>query len=521
VNAAAGAGPARLAKIVATLGPASSAPAVLRALVEAGLDIARLNFSHGSRAWHERAAAAVRAAARRAGRTVALLQDLQGPRIRLGEVPGGACELRPGDAVELLPARVTTAVPSPAAAASRRAGSAGASAGLAAAAATPERGVRVLPVAYPGLVREVRRGERVLVRDGRIELRVAEARGGRLRCEVARGGEVRSRAGVNLPDSRLRVPTLTRKDRADLAFGAQQRVDAVALSFVRSGRDVLAARALLRRLGRESLVVAKIERREAVEDLDAILRAADGVMVARGDLGVELGPESVPLVQKDLIRRATRAHVFSITATQMLESMVSSPTPTRAEVSDVANAVLDGTDAVMLSAETSIGAHPIEAVAALDRIVRIIERASSMALPPEPPPGAPPDDFIFALAGAAVRLAEQSGARALMPFTMSGRTAAMVASYRPAIPILACSPDPDTCRRLAFWRGVDPRRVPAEPDLVRTFAAGIRAALRSRAAAKGDVLVLIGGRALASGGSNTLQLVRAGGAPIAGAGRPA
>jgi len=480
VRARAGPG-LRLAKIVATLGPASCAPSVLRALVDAGLDVARLNFSHGTAAEQARTAANVRAAARRAGRPVALLQDLQGPRIRLGALAGDVRELRRGGVVELV------------------------------AGARPRaemRGIAVLPVGYAPFAREVRAGERVLLRDGRVELRVDSVRGDRVRCEVVRGGEVRSRSGMNLPESRLSARALTSKDRGDLAVGARIGVDAVALSFVRSARDVIGLRRLLGRSGRDPLIVAKIERREALEDLDAILRASDGVMVARGDLGVEVAAESVPLLQKETIRRAIRAHAFVITATQMLESMVANPSPTRAEVSDVANAVLDGTDAVMLSAETAIGAHPVEAVATLDRILRHVERESAFALPPEPPPDQPADDFIFALAGAAIRLGEQAGARALMPFTMSGRTAAIVATYRPEIPILACSPDPRICRRLGFWRAVHPMVVPAAPDLERTFAAGIAAARRARLVARGDALVLIGGHALTRGGSNTLQVVR-------------
>ncbi|MSR47807.1 MAG: pyruvate kinase [Planctomycetes bacterium] len=479
----------RLTKIVATLGPSSQTPSVVQALVEAGLDIARLNFSHGDARGHARLAAVVRSAARKVGRTVAVLQDLQGPRIRIGALPAewcdgtGAFRLEEGQTIRLGGAVATR---------DRRSGI-------------------TLPTTFPALARDVRRGERLLLRDGRVEVVVEAVRDGVIRALVRRGGDIRSRSGINAPDSRLDVPALTAKDRVDLAVGARLGVDAVALSFVRDAADVERARRELARLGSRAMVVAKIERREAIEQLDALLGAADGVMVARGDLGVELGPEAVPLLQKEILRKALARHSFAITATQMLESMVESATPTRAEVSDVANAILDGTDALMLSGETANGRHPVAAVAAMDRIARHVERGTQIAVPAEPPPGAPADDFIFALAGAAVQLAEQSGARALLPFTESGRTAAIVATYRPELPIIALTPHPATARRLAFWRGVTARLLPRHRDLARLFAAGVRRACAAGDLARGDVAVLVGGHALAPGGSNTLQVVRVGG----------
>ncbi len=481
----------RLTKIVATLGPASSSPRVIAAMIAAGLDVARLNFSHGDAAGHASLAARVRSAARRAGRHVAVLQDLQGPRIRLGALPPSMCA---ADGTLTLVLDAPVLLGAPARAASRHSPIA-------------------LPTTFAALVRDVRRGQRLLLRDGRVELRVEGVRNGAIRCVVTRAGAVRSHSGINAPDSRLRVPAITAKDRADLATGAAIGVDAIALSFVRNAADVDNARRELTRLGSKALIVAKIERREALEELDSLLHAADGVMVARGDLGVELGPETVPLLQKEIVKRALRSHSFAITATQMLESMISSATPTRAEVSDVANAILDGTDAVMLSGESASGAFPVEAVAAMDRIARHVEGRARVDLPPEAPVTAPAHDFVFALAGAAVALADHAGARALLPFTMSGRTAAIVATYRPEQPILAVTPNVATARRLAFWRGVHARVLPVPKDLARLFASGVRAAVAAGELAPGDVAVLVGGHELAVGGSNTVQVVRVGARP--------
>ena len=462
----------RLTKIVATLGPASRAPNVLRAMVRAGLDVARLNFSHGTPDDHRLTARRVRAAARAEGRTVALLQDLQGPRVRLGLLPGNSTTLSRGQIVEL--------------------------------------GGAELPTTVPRLLRQIEPGQRVLLRDGRIELRAERSRGGTVRCVVVRGGDVPTHAGKNLPDTRLDLAAFTTKDRRDLLLGAELRADAVALSFVRNAGEVEAVRRRCAALDWKPLLIAKIERREAIENLDALLRAADGVMVARGDLGVELGPEAVPLLQKKIVRRAIQSHAFVITATQMLESMLEEPAPTRAEVSDVANAVLDGTDAVMLSGETAIGAWPVEAISVMDRVVRRVEAECPFELAPEARPAAPADDFLYALSAAAVRLAEQSGASALIPFTTTGRTAEIIATYRPRMPILACTPDAATQGKLHFWRGVRPLVQRNHADLEHTFAAGITSAASAGLVRTGDAVVLIGGQAMQCGGSNMVKIVRVG-----------
>ena len=473
----------RLAKVVATIGPACATPAVLEAMVASGLDVARLNFSHGDRSGHARTVRALRAAANRVGRPLAILQDLQGPRIRLGVLPEDAALLREGRRVDLVPERSFAGT-------------------------RARRGAAVLPTTYARLAREVRRGERILLRDGSLELRVVAASGASVRCEVVRGGEVRSHSGINVPDSRLTAPALTSKDRADLAAGVRMGVDAVALSFVRDAAAVVKTKALLRSLGSEALVVAKIERKEALRDLDAIVTAADGVMVARGDLGVELAPEEVPLLQKKIIRHALRAHCFVITATQMLESMVHQLTPTRAEVSDVANAVLDGSDAVMLSAETAAGRHPVEAVATMDRILRKIEEGTGGELAAGLSGAPSGDPLLHALAVAAVRLASESCAKALVPFTVSGRSAAVLATWRPSVPIFAWTTDERVRRRLCFWRGVHPERLRRSSDLAGMFGAASGELLRRSLLAPGDVVVFLGGTALKRGSSNTLKVHR-------------
>ena len=335
----------RRTRIVCTLGPASAGLTTLRAMVEAGMDVARCNFSHGTRDFHARTVADVRRAAAEAGRPVALMQDLQGPKLRVGTFPEGAIELSAGAPVDIV---------------------------CAAAAGAPA----MVAVPHPTLVAALRPGHRILFGDGEVELRVVARRDVRVVCEVVHGGRVGDRKGVAVPGCHFPTPILTRKDVEDLAFGAALGFDVVALSFVRTAEDVDTARAAARRLGVEVPLLAKLETEEALWHLDAILAASDEVMVARGDLGVQLPLARVPAAQKEIIERANHAGVPVVTATQMLESMVTSPRPTRAEATDVANAVWDGTDAVMLSGETSAGRHPVEAVRAMAEICVEAESAA-------------------------------------------------------------------------------------------------------------------------------------------------
>ena len=390
-------------------------------LIEAGMDVARLNLSHGDHESHRRAFLELREAARRVGRPVAALLDLSGPKIRVGKVENGAVRLERGAQLTLTSEPV-----------------------LGTAARIAHN--------YPPLARDVRPGERVLLDDGLIELRVERTEGEEVRCRVVSGGLLRDQKGMNLPGAKLSTPALTEKDKRDLAFGLELGVDLFALSFVRSAEDVREAK----RLAGSVPVIAKIEKPEALDELGAVLAACDGAMVARGDLGVEIGHEKVPLAQKRIVHAVKLYARPVITATQMLESMVHAPQPTRAEVSDVANAVLDGTDAVMLSAETSIGAYPVEAVRTLDTIIKEIEGSEDYALALEQRPFVEEQSFTNAIAASLDEIGEQLGLAAIAVYTESGRSAAFVSAHRPSASLIAFSRSPEVLNRLALYWGVTP-----------------------------------------------------------------
>ena len=474
---------ARRAKIVCTIGPASREPHLLRALAGAGMDVARLNFSHGTHDEHARVIADLRRLEEDLGRPIAILQDLQGPKIRIGLIDGESVRLEPGAAFT-----ITTA---------------------------PVRGDRhCVSTTYGELPLAVVPGDHILLSDGLLRLQVLEVAGVEIRCEVIDGGSLRQRAGINLPGAASGAKALTDKDRADLAFGLEQGVDFVALSFVRSAADIDVLRRLICESDGQVAIIAKLEKPQALDHLDDILAAADVVMVARGDLGVELSPEAVPFVQKDIIRRAAGKKVPVITATQMLESMTDHPRPTRAEASDVANAILDGTDAVMLSGETAVGKHPVEAVAMMDRIVREAERHAG-ANPPQPVPhrraGDVPTAVPDALARAACEMAADVGARAVIAFTESGFTARLVSKFRPATPILAVTPHLAVARRLALYWGVEPRRSDRAETTDEMLAAVDRALLEEGLVERGDPLAVLAGTPVArTGTTNLLKLHRAG-----------
>ena len=418
-------------KIVCTLGPASSAPETIRELIRAGMNVARINFSHGTHAQHTETMARVREAAAELERPIAILGDLQGPRIRIGDLPAGR-SLTEG--MELIFA--------------------------------PEEAAEgdEVPVTYGDLAHDVTDGDRILVDDGLIELLVTDVRPPRVRVRVVHGGALRSHKGMNLPGVQVSAPSITEKDRVDLAFAVAQDVDYLALSFVRREEDVLSVREMI---PRTVLVVAKIEKDTALDNIDGILRAADAVMVARGDLGVELPFEEVPIAQKRIIQFANLYGRPVITATQMLESMIAHPRPTRAEASDVANAILDGTDAVMLSAETATGAYPVLAVRAMSRIIAEIEkhpqgRERRVQLAVRPRAGkVSTEEAIAAATVAAVRMI---GAPVVIVFTKSGFTARIVSSHRPEVPFLVLTDVERTYRQLALVWGALPERAPATND---------------------------------------------------------
>ena len=417
----------RRAKIVCTIGPASRSPDVLRALVDAGMDVARLNFSHGSHADHAAVVADLRRIADEAGRPLAILQDLQGPKIRLGTLQGGAVQLSTGARFVLTTEEI-------------------------------EGDADRASTTYKALPSDVTQGDDILLSDGLLRLRVDGVNGEDITCTVVDGGHLRQRAGINLPGAELSVPSMTEKDLADLAFGVEQGVDWVALSFVRSAADVDALKAELARLQADAGVIAKLEKPQAIDALDDIVDAADAIMVARGDLGVEMSPERVPFIQKTIIRACAAAGKPVITATQMLESMIENPRPTRAEASDVANAVFDGTDAVMLSGETAMGAHPVHAVQMMHRIVSEAER--NVAAQPEMRRRARREaalSFSDAIAEAAGQVAADTKAAAIVAFTQSGFSAKLIARSRPQTRIYAFTPHRRVQRRLCVHWGLEPR----------------------------------------------------------------
>jgi pyruvate kinase len=466
----------RRTKIVATIGPASREPAVLEGLVRAGVDVVRLNFSHGDHAQHREVLDRVRAISEKVGRPIAILQDLSGPKIRTGRLVGGA-------PVALVAGRrivITTDE-------------------------TIEGTADRISTTYDPLPRDVAPGDKILLDDGNLELRVLATAGEEVTCEVVYGGLLKPNKGMNLPGVKLSTPALTEKDRADLAFGVASGVDYVALSFVRQAVDVDECKALIRSLGATTPVIAKIEKREAMDDLPQILDSADGVMVARGDLGVEMSTEEVPTLQKRIIEMANAAGKVVITATQMLESMIDHARPTRAEASDVANAILDGTDAIMLSAETASGLYPVAAVETMARIACYTEEYGSFQ-PPARFVGGSATMVARSLARVARTVAEELDCKLIVAFTESGSTARLVSTFRPHAPVAAITYNEDTYRRLALWWGI----LPVKSEFAATTDEMIlrgEELLRKRGVVEaGDTILMLGGQSHTAGATNMLRV---------------
>ena len=467
----------RRAKIICTIGPACDSQALILALMRAGMDVARLNFSHGTHAEHARRIQRLRRAAHRLKRTICILQDLQGPKIRTGR-------LKDGKRVTLKAGAALTITPRPVA-------------GTAA----------VISTDFAGLAREVQPGSRVLLSDGRIELRVRSIRGEDVECEVLNGGPLGEHQGINLPGAAVAIPALTDKDERDLEFGLKHGVDVVALSFVRSADDIRTAKSLMRAFGKSVPIIAKLEKPQAIERLEEILEAANGVMIARGDLGVEVPPERVPIIQKLVIQRAEVWRKPVITATQMLESMTENPRPTRAEASDVANAIFDGTDVLMLSGETASGRYPRETVAMMTRI--ILEAEASIGQLPSAPRRRREDhrySVAETICESIAHAAEDLPMGAIAVFTESGNTARMLSKHRPKVCIYAFSRKPEVCNRMnALW-GVHPihkKEWESAESMLRTAEEELlpRGLLRA-----GDVLGLVAGTKLTSGATNFMRL---------------
>jgi len=457
----------RKAKIVATIGPASQDEETLEKLILAGMNVARMNFSHGTHEQHAECIARIRKVSEKLDMSIGILQDLQGPKIRVGAL-NEVIQLSEGETVILYATGTTP----------------------------PGNGGKHIPVDFRQLFDSVRTSDRLLLDDGRLTLEVDSVKDRKtLTARVIVGGPLSSHKGINLPGVRLRIAGFTEKDEADLAFGISQGVDAVAISFVRSVEDVKKVRYAMERFSsgrRMPLLIAKLEKPEALDNLNEILENVDGVMVARGDLGVELPPERVPALQKHIIRTANARAKLVITATQMLESMITNPLPTRAEASDVANAIFDGTDAVMLSAESASGKYPVEAVQMMDRIVREAE-SHFLEWGTEQSVGGFEHSDAASMARAAQVLANDKNVTAVACFTTQGQTAWLMSKIRPRVPIMAFTPGAETYQRLAFLWGVRPQLVPFSNSLEEMIDHVDSELIRSDVVQMGDQVVLVCG----------------------------
>lgn len=455
----------RRTKVVATLGPASNQPDTIAELIKAGVNMFRLNMSHGDHAIHARTVTHIREQATNANAMISILADLAGPKIRVGQFPGGPIELVEGESV-VVTMRDVPGEPG------------------------------LIPSQYEALALDVEAGDRVLLADGAMELAVESVAGTEVACRVILGGMLSDRKGINLPGVTVSAPCLTTKDKADATFMLEHDIDFFGLSFVRRAQDIEELRRLIEANGGKSGIIAKIERPEALEASEEIIAASDGLMVARGDLGVELPPEQVPIAQHELIGRTRRQNKPVIVATQMLESMIDNPRPTRAEVSDVAHAVMSGTDAIMLSGETAAGSYPVSAVAMMNRIARQSEaylwkqgafEEISTATGPETDP-----NFGDSIAHAVAQLSRELGVRAIVTISRGGMSAATMSAARPAAPVLALSPDAASCRRMNLMWGIVPLLV-GEESLHDGVALARRVALESGLAERGDFILLVRG----------------------------
>lgn len=471
----------RKAKIVCTLGPPTQSTRALESLIKHGMNVARLNFSHGDHATHGALIKKIRGLEKRSGKHVAILQDLQGIKIRVGSLTGGKALLQAGEPVEIRTGK-------------------------------SEGNSACIHIDYPWIIDDAHPGDTILLDDGLIRLNVQSKSEGSLSTIVLEGGILKEHKGVNLPGMKVSGPFFTEKDRDDLEFGITMGVDYAALSFVRSAHDVSEVRTWLEKKGVEMPLIAKIEKAEAIENIDEILDLVDGIMVARGDLGVEMPLEEVPVFQKMLITKANRARKIVITATQMLESMTQHSRPTRAETTDVANAVLDGTDALMLSAETSAGKYPFESVAVMDRIISFTEERLPGKIEIQSD-DRPVIDFPEAIAGAASRAAAELSAKCILAFTMTGLTARLISKFRPSVPVIAVSPNEEVVRRMNLYRGVVPFQVRKLRDTDRMIEAVDQFILAMEFALEGDVVVLVAGHPIASKSKTNFMKIHRVGVP--------
>ncbi|MDR0533513.1 MAG: pyruvate kinase [Verrucomicrobiales bacterium] len=446
-------------KIVATLGPASNSPDVIHKLIQAGMNVARLNFSHGSHGSHAQTIANLRSIAQELDKPITILQDLQGPKVRVGQLANDELTLTEGKSVTLIPEAEFNGQPA------------------------------TIPLDYAYAAEEAQPGMQILLADGLFELQIIEVRGNALVCRVVEGGTLKSRKGVNFPNLNLRLPSLTDKDLDDLQFGLQQDIDWISLSFVRNADDVRSLKKILAEQKIFKPVIAKIEKPQAIEHLDEILGEVNGIMVARGDLGVELSPEKVPMLQKHIIEKCKQRGLPVITATQMLESMIHEPRPTRAEASDVANAIIDGTDAVMLSGESAVGQFPVRAVEMMGRIAREVEAAIDFKT--YPPTG---KTELHALCKAANLIADTINPKYIVVHTTSGYTVQCIAAERPKPPVIALTTDSHVYHALNLFWGIQPMLIDETTDSFEGLAQVAENTLRKRKlVTTGDTILVIGG----------------------------
>lgn len=468
-------------KIVCTIGPASSSPELLRALAEAGMDVARINFSHGTHDSNTKIIKTIKDLREKTGKNLGILQDLGGPKIRVGHLPEEGVSLPEGDTIRLRSEMEHCIY----------------------------KNGEPIPINYPALLQDVPEGSRVLLDDGLLELKVESHRGGCLQCRVLHGGRLYSHKGVNFPDLILSLGAPTEKDLKDLRLGLSQGVDFVAQSFVQTAADLEAVREIVEKSKSAPGVIAKLERGSALQNLDSIIAASDGIMVARGDLGIEADISMIPVYQKIAIRKANLIGVPVITATQMLDSMIRNPLPTRAEVTDVANAIYDGSDAIMLSGETAVGAYPVDSVRMMRRIADHVEENLGLDR------GwvrAEEQQSVYstqlAVAHSVCQTAERLGARCIVAQTISGTTARLISMYRPRTPILALTPEATTFHQLSLVWGIESLLIPKfEQDFLKTTAAGDQILIERGYARKGDLVVISAGiPAAKSGGTNVMKL---------------
>jgi pyruvate kinase len=463
----------RKTKIVCTIGPASGSEKILKALIQAGMNVARLNFSHGDYAFHKRVIRIIRRLERRLKQPVAILQDLPGPKIRIGALQGDRARLQRGRSVILTTRPVI---------------------------GTDE----MISVNYRGLTQSVKKGDPILLGDGEIELEVLRVGKRAVTCRVVVGGILGSHKGIHFPRSSLNIRALTTHDKEDLAFGIEHKVDMIALSFVRQSDDIVYARREMKKRGATIPIIAKIEKHEALEHIDAILEQVDGIMVARGDLGLEIAPEKIPAMQKMMIRKANHLGKPVITATQMLRSMVQNPRATRAEVADIANAILDGTDALMLSEESAAGDYPVEAVETMAQVAEETEQI----LEPRYQFSGSNKSIPEAISFAAVSLARDLQVRAFLIPTSSGSTARMIARYRPQHPIVAISPEPQTIKNLCLVWGVYPVRVKSFQSTDVMLQIAQKKAVQLNFVKHGDLVAITAGLPLHQAGTTNMITVK-------------